>query len=57
LNRKLIECKLAAFDEEDVRPGLSAAEFAVQSASMRNIHAWESAHDFRMLSYPDWLGT
>jgi CMP/dCMP kinase len=56
LNRKLIECKLAALDEEEIRPGLNAAEFAVQSASMRNIHAWESAHDFRMLSYPGWLG-
>jgi cytidylate kinase len=56
LNRKLIECKLAALDEEEVRPGLSAAGFAVQSASMKTIHAWESAHDFRMLSYPEWLG-
>ena len=57
LNRKLIECKLAALDEEEIRAGLSAAEFGVQSASLRNIHAWESAHDFRMLSYPEWLGT
>jgi CMP/dCMP kinase len=56
LNRKLIECKLAALDDEEVRPGLSAAQFAVESASMGKIHAWESAHDFRMLSYPAWLG-
>ena len=57
LNRKLIECQLAALDEEEIRAGLSAAEFGVQSASLRNIHAWESAHDFRMLSYPEWLET
>ncbi|HLH43133.1 MAG TPA: AAA family ATPase [Bryobacteraceae bacterium] len=55
LNRKLIECRLAAIDNEEVFPGVSAAKFAVQSSSLRNIHAWESAHDFRMLSYPRWI--
>ena len=55
LNRKLIECRLAALDNEEVQPGVSAAKFAVQSASLRSIHAWESAHEFRMLSYPGWL--
>jgi cytidylate kinase len=55
LNRKLIECRLAALDNEEVQPGVSAAKFAVQSVSLSNIHAWESAHDFRMLSYPGWL--
>jgi cytidylate kinase len=55
LDRKLIACRLMAFEAEHLPSGMSAREFAFQSTSMRRIHGWEQAHEFRMLSYPSWL--
>jgi cytidylate kinase len=55
LDRKLIACRVIAFEAERLLSGMSAREFALQSTSMSRIHAWEEAHEFRMLSYPEWL--
>jgi cytidylate kinase len=51
----LIRCKLAAFQTEEVLPGLSASHLARTSTALSWMYDWEDAHRFRFESYPTWL--
>jgi cytidylate kinase len=50
-----IPCRLAAFEVEEIAPGLSLRSFAETSTSLLTIHSWEQSHGFEFISYPPWL--
>jgi CMP/dCMP kinase len=50
-----IHCRLVAFENEEVLPGLTLSRFAKTSTSLSALYDWEDAHNFRFADYPRWL--
>lgn len=51
----LIRCDLAAFEAEDVLPGVPAAHFARDAVSEPKLAGWETAHNIRLRDRPGWV--